>query len=64
MSNGFNFNNDGNVDELEEFLTFDLTQKQIKNMNINNGGCLTATLTMLIVPVVLIVSLIQEMFYE
>ena len=58
MSNGFDFNNDGNVDDLEEFLTFDLTQKQIKNMNINNGGCLTATLTMLIVPVVLIVSLI------
>ena len=53
MNNGFDFNNDGKVDELEEFLTYDLSRRAAKN-----NGCLTATLIMLIIPLILIVSLI------
>ena len=50
MGYGFDFDNNGKVDDLEEFLTFEMTRRAAKN-----SGCVTAILTALLVPVVLAV---------
>ena len=58
MNYGLDFNNDGKVDDTEEFISFQMYQQTYKNIKSGNGGCLTATLTLLIVPVFLVFILL------
>lgn len=58
MNYGLDFNDDGKVDDTEEFISFQMSQQVYKNIKSGNGGCLTATLTLLIVPVFLVFLLL------
>ena len=58
MNYGLDFDNDGKVDEAEEFISFQMSQQMYKNIKTGNGGCLTATLTMILLPVLLVMYLI------
>ena len=51
MNYGLDFDNDGKVDETEEFISFQMSQQAYKNIKNGNGGCLTATLTLIFIPV-------------
>lgn len=58
MNYGLDFNNDGKVDDTEEFISFQMSQQTYKSIKSGNDGCLTATLTLLIVPVFLVFILL------
>lgn len=58
MNYGLDFNGDGKIDDTEEFISFQMSQKAYKNIKSGNGGCLTASLTLLIVPVFLVFLLL------
>ena len=58
MNYGLDFNGDGKVDDTEEFISFQMSQKAYKNIKNGNGGYLTASLTLLIVPVFLVFLLL------
>lgn len=54
MNYGLDFNNDGKVDDAEEFISFQMSQHAYKNLKNGNSGCLTAILTIILVPILLI----------
>jgi hypothetical protein len=54
MGYGLDFNNDGKVDSTEEFISFQMSRQAYKNIKNGNGACLTATLTLILVPVFLL----------
>ena len=58
MGYGLDFNNDGKVDSTEEFISFQMSRQAYKNIKNGNGGCLTATLALILVPVFLIMAII------
>ena len=58
MNYGLDFNNDGKVDDTEEFISFQMSQQAYKNIKSGNGGCQTAILTLIIVPVFLVFLLL------
>ena len=58
MGSGLDFNNNGKVDSTEEFISFQMSRQAYKNIKNRNGGCLTAALTLILVPVFLIMAII------
>ena len=57
MNYGLDFDNNGKVDETEEFISFQMSQQMYKNIKTGNGGCLTATLTMFLIPTLFLMAL-------